>query len=138
FAELDELTNGLHAGQMIIVAARPGVGKALALDTPLPTPTGWTTMGEVGVGDELLGADGRPTRVLAATEVMHGRPCFDVVFSDGTVIVADEQHQWRTGDGAIRTTGELAATADARHTVANTEALSFPATELPVSPFTLG
>ena len=33
FAELDELTNGLHAGQMIIVAARPAVGKStLALD----------------------------------------------------------------------------------------------------------
>ncbi len=28
FAELDELTNGLHAGQMIIVAARPAVGKS--------------------------------------------------------------------------------------------------------------
>ncbi|WP_331712365.1 DnaB-like helicase N-terminal domain-containing protein, partial [Rhodococcus sp. EPR-157] len=49
FAELDEITNGLHPGQMIIVAARPGVGKALALDTPLPTPSGWTTMGEVAV-----------------------------------------------------------------------------------------
>jgi replicative DNA helicase len=33
FADLDELTNGLHAGQMIIVAARPAVGKStLALD----------------------------------------------------------------------------------------------------------
>ena len=33
FAELDELTNGLHPGQMVIVAARPGVGKStLALD----------------------------------------------------------------------------------------------------------
>ncbi len=33
FADLDELTNGLHAGQMIIVAARPGAGKStLALD----------------------------------------------------------------------------------------------------------
>ena len=62
FAELDEVTNGLHPGQMIIVAARPGVGKALALDTPLPTPTGWTTMGDVAVGDRLLGADGEPTR----------------------------------------------------------------------------
>ena len=31
FTELDEVTNGLHPGQMIIVAARPGVGKALAL-----------------------------------------------------------------------------------------------------------
>ena len=68
FTELDEVTNGLHPGQMIIVAARPGVGKALALDTPLPTPDGWTTMGEVAVGDELLGGDGKPTRVVAATD----------------------------------------------------------------------
>ena len=33
FAELDELTNGLHGGQLIIVAARPALGKStLALD----------------------------------------------------------------------------------------------------------
>ncbi len=96
FADLDDLTNGLHAGQMIIVAARPAMGKALALDTPLPTPTGWTTMGAVAVGDLLLDATGRPTRVVAATEVMIGRPCFELTFSDGASIVADEQHQWRT------------------------------------------
>ncbi|MEP9417021.1 replicative DNA helicase [Gordonia sp. VNQ95] len=94
FADLDKLTNGLHPGQMIIVAARPGVGKALALDTPLPTPAGWTTMGRVAVGDELLDAHGRPTRVVAATEVMTERPCFEVEFSDGNVVVADAQHQW--------------------------------------------
>ncbi|HJA03730.1 MAG TPA: replicative DNA helicase [Candidatus Microbacterium stercoravium] len=33
FKELDDLTNGLHAGQMIVVAARPAMGKStLALD----------------------------------------------------------------------------------------------------------
>jgi replicative DNA helicase len=33
FVELDDVTNGLHPGQMIIIAARPGVGKStLALD----------------------------------------------------------------------------------------------------------
>jgi replicative DNA helicase len=33
FVELDDLTNGLHPGQMVIVAARPGCGKStLALD----------------------------------------------------------------------------------------------------------
>jgi replicative DNA helicase len=33
FADLDDLTNGLHSGQMIIVAARPAMGKStLALD----------------------------------------------------------------------------------------------------------
>ncbi|MFF0521238.1 replicative DNA helicase [Actinomadura nitritigenes] len=107
FADLDALTNGLHPGQMIVVAARPAMGKALELDTPLPTPTGWTTMGEVEVGDRLIGADGRPTRVVAATEVMHGRPCYEVEFSDGEVIVADAEHQWRTitddGHGAFFT-----------------------------------
>ncbi len=96
FTSLDELTNGLHPGQMIIVAARPAVGKALALDTPLPTPTGWTTMGEVRVGDQLLGADGLATTVTAATDVMHKHRCYEVKFFDGSTIVADADHQWVT------------------------------------------
>ncbi len=102
FADLDALTNGLHAGQMVVIAARPAMGKALALDTPLPTPTGWTTMGKVAVGDQLLGADGRPVTVVAATEVMHGRPCYEVVFDDKTSIVADAEHQWVTTTRADR------------------------------------
>ncbi len=102
FADLDGLTNGLHPGQMVVIAARPGAGKALALDTPLPTPTGWTTMGEIQVGEYLIGADGRPTRVVAATDVMHGRPCYEVEFDDGTVIVADADHEWRTSTRAAR------------------------------------
>ena len=73
FADLDDLTNGLHPGQLVIVAARPGIGKALALDTPLPTPTGWTTMGEVQVGDELIGSDGRPDAGRRGNR-RHGRP----------------------------------------------------------------
>ena len=155
FVELDELTNGLHPGQMVVVAARPGMGKALALDTPLPTPAGWTTMGEVRVGDELIGADGRPTLVVAATDVMVGRPCYEVEFSDGTVIVADEQHQWLTDTrasrrnpnvhAAVRTTREIAdtlrcATADRRlnHSVTNAAPLAGAEQDLLVPPYTLG
>ncbi len=33
FVDLDRLTNGLHPGQLIIVAARPGLGKCLAAET---------------------------------------------------------------------------------------------------------
>jgi replicative DNA helicase len=166
FVELDEVTNGMHPGQMIIVAGRPGTGKALARDTPLPTPTGWTTMGEVAVGDELLGPDGLPTRVVAVTEEMHGRPCYEVEFSDGTTIVADEQHLWLTETrasrrsaqqaavgrtknqrtfAAVRTTGEIAETVrcntkDHRlnHSVVNTKSLELPGRELLVPPYTLG
>jgi len=157
FIELDEVTNGLHPGQMIIVAARPGVGKALALGTPLPTPTGWTTMGEVQVGNLLLDAAGAPTRVVAATEVLTNRPCFEVEFSDGSVLVADEQHQWLTDTRAsmratlhanapaVRTTGEIAHTmrrgttdAQPNHSVRNSAALQLPKQDLLVPPYTLG
>ena len=96
FADLDALTNGLHPGQMVVVAARPAMGKALALDTALPTPRGWTTMGEVQAGDQLLGANGQPVTVTAATEVMTGRLCYEVTFDDQSRIVADAEHQWAT------------------------------------------
>ncbi|MET8864547.1 replicative DNA helicase [Nonomuraea sp. NPDC004580] len=138
FADLDQLTNGLHPGQMIVVAARPAIGKALALDTPLPTPAGWTTMGEVREGDLLIGADGRPTRVVAATEVLRGRPCYEVEFADGTVIVADAHHQWLTshdgGEARVRTTEQLAR----GHTIANPRPLTLPEQDLPEPPYTLG
>ncbi|MBB3086212.1 replicative DNA helicase [Geodermatophilus sabuli] len=166
--DLDELTNGLQAGQMVVIAARPGVGKALALDTPVATPTGWTTMGEIRVGEQVIGSDGQPTTVVAATDVMTGRPCYEVHFSDGSVIVADAQHQWltddrasrrsaqaaRTGDNryrnqrtfaAVRTTEELArslrcATKDARlnHSVTNAAPLELPDADLPLPPYALG
>jgi replicative DNA helicase len=132
FSDLDALTNGLHAGQMVVIAARPAVGKALALDTPLPTPTGWTTMGEVQVGDYLIDANGKPTRVVAATEVLHGRPCYEVEFSDGSVIIADENHQWQTwirldtASPSVVTTGEIAGSLP-RHAVALTHTADLPA-----------
>jgi hypothetical protein len=73
-----------------------GLGKALALDTPVPTPKGWTTMGDLSVGAEIFGPDGRPARVIAVTEPMTDRPCYRVKFSDGSSIVADANHQWLT------------------------------------------
>jgi replicative DNA helicase len=79
-----------------MLCAGRGFGKALALDTPIPTPSGWKTMGELQVGDEVFDEQGRACRVTFATDAMHGHDCFDVVFSDGTVITADAEHQWLT------------------------------------------
>ncbi len=87
----------------ILIAGATGAGKALALDTPIPGPRGWSTMGELKVGDQVFDERGRTCSVIAATPVMHGRPCYEVQFSDGTVIVADAQHQWRTTTRAGRT-----------------------------------
>jgi hypothetical protein len=86
----------------MLIAGATGAGKALALDTPIPGPHGWTTMGEIQPGDEVFDERGRRSRVIAATPVMHDRPCFEVEFSDGTVIVADAQHLWQTDTVARR------------------------------------
>ncbi|NHD16328.1 MULTISPECIES: replicative DNA helicase [Actinopolyspora] len=136
FVDLDGVTNGLHPGQMVIVAARPGVGKALALDTPLPTPDGWTTMGAVSVGDELLGANGAPVRVVNATEVMNGHTCYEIEFSDGTTVVADAQHQWTLRDGNVRTTAMLHD--EQRGELPEHAALELEQRDLPVPPYSLG
>ena len=168
FADLDALTNGLHPGQLIIVAARPAIGKALALDTPIPTPTGWTTMGEIQPGDQVLDDQGRPTRVVAISETWTGRPCYRVSFSDGSSIVADEEHEWLTETRAsrksaqaaaigynrmrnqrtfaeVRTTRDIAETLrcltkDARlnHSIVNTRPLDLPEIDLPIAPYVLG
>ena len=70
---------------MIVLAARPAIGKALALDTPLRhARPGWTTMGEVQVGDLVMAADGTPTRVVAATDVLVDRPMLQRDFRDGS------------------------------------------------------
>ena len=86
----------------LLIAGATGAGKALALDTPIPTPRSWTTMGEVQPGDEVFDETGEPCTVTAATPVMFGRPCYEVEFSDGTVIVADAEHLWRTSTVAGR------------------------------------
>lgn len=79
-----------------MVVGSPGTGKALALDTPIPTPSGWSTMGELQPGDQLFDETGAQCTVLMAHQVMEGRPCYRVRFSDGSSIVADGEHLWET------------------------------------------
>jgi deoxycytidine triphosphate deaminase len=127
-------------------------GKALALDTPVPTSQGWRTMGELEPGDLVFDEDGFPTIVLAATRPMIGRPCLEVLFSDGTRVVADAEHLWRTVDkngrryglrqDRVITTEQIARTLRVRdewnHHVPLSGAVWYPTRKLPVDPYVLG
>ncbi len=144
---------GLPRGRVVEVYGPEGSGKALALDTPIPTSKGWTTMGELSPGEEVFAGDGSTTRVTFATPVMTDHECFRVKFSDGTEIVADADHQWVTTtlwgpterwSPAVVTTRDMRATLWARdghtfnHAVQTCGPLEYPAQELPVAPYTLG
>jgi hypothetical protein len=126
-------------------------GKALALDTPVPTPDGWTTMGELIPGDWVFDLHGHPTPVIAASETLIGRPCRIVSFSDGAKIVTDIDHQWqvwthhdrRRGVPRIATTGEVQRTlkyspTEYNHHVAQALPVHYPFRELPIDPYVLG
>jgi len=70
-------------------------GKGLALETPLPTPSGWTTMGAAKVGDALFDQAGNVCYVVAVSEISH-RKCYRLKFNDGSEIVSDDVHRWVT------------------------------------------
>ena len=76
-----------------IMVSRKG-GKALALDTKIPTPEGFTTMGSLKVGDQVFDENGKPCNVTFVTPVMYDHKCYKITFSDGEVITADADHNW--------------------------------------------
>ncbi|TVQ58592.1 MAG: hypothetical protein EA377_00065, partial [Phycisphaerales bacterium] len=140
-------------GGLFAMAMPRGSGKALALDTPLPTPSGWTTMGEVRVGDVLFDERGRQCRVVLATEIMFDRPCYRVGFSDDEQIVCDGDHLWtvhdrysrrnpltlRTADMAERVTiGQRPDRREHRYAIPLAEPLQIAARDLPIAPYALG
>jgi deoxycytidine triphosphate deaminase len=152
----------LHPGEFVLASTYEVVslpddvagrleGKALAIDTPIPGPSGWRLMGDLRVGDEVFDEKGWPTPVVAATAIMMNRPCAEVVFSDGQVIVADLDHRWLTSSkldrkhgrsGTVRTTREIAdsirAAEEWNHQVQLTEPVRYLRQPLPVDPYVLG
>ena len=120
--------------------------EALTLDTPIPAPSGWTTMGELRDGDVIYGADGQPTRVTKAHEVQHGRRVFEVVFNTGDVIKASDGHWWK-----VRLANNPACTLHEMTTLEMFEAgreffpprlpvtgVDFEEKDLPIDPYILG
>ena len=91
-------TGARHSG----VLGRSGAGKALSLDTRIPTPTGWTTMRDIQDGDVIFDEKGNKTTVLKAHDVQYDRDVYEVFFSDGSSIKADADHLWYTEDKRSR------------------------------------
>jgi len=94
FVDLDDMTSGLHAGELIIVAGRPSMGKAQPLDARVKTRTGWKAMGEVQVGDALASVDGAPS-IVTGVFPQGERQVYRINFSDGRSTECCAEHLWR-------------------------------------------
>lgn len=91
-------------------------GKALDLNTRIPTPFGDKTMGDIHVGDYVFDEKGKPTLVTYESPIYINHKCYKVTFEDGEEIIADADHNWyvhykcRTADNngcVVRTTEEM-------------------------------
>lgn len=107
--------------------------KGLATTTKLPTPSGWTTMGEVQVGDTLFSQNGNTCKVVGKSKIKN-LPCYKITFDDTTSIICDNEHLWATDDGRVVVTPALTST----DYIAVCNTIDLPEQELPIHPYVLG
>jgi len=160
--ELTKIFRPINRGQadiwestadIVAAVSGHGGGKRLSLDTPIPTPDGWKTMGEISVGDTLFGDDGLPCHVRALSEIAPQAECYEVRFANGSSIIADRGHEWFTTTRSerkrhqvgkrrttveIRNTLKIKPTGAPNHFIAAPQAVILPVAKLPIHPYILG
>lgn len=85
-----------------LIIGPTGSGKALDVATPIASPTGWTTMGALRIGDRIFDERGNTCQVTGVYDQPLTDNCYEVTFSDGSMIVADGDHLWFTHDRSAR------------------------------------
>jgi hypothetical protein len=76
-----------------LISHEMGLGKANPVDSMLLTSNGWIRMGDVKVGDFVIGSDGRPKRVLKVFP-QGIKDIYEVCFNDGTSAQSCDEHLW--------------------------------------------
>ncbi|MDD5358402.1 MAG: LAGLIDADG family homing endonuclease [Candidatus Nanoarchaeia archaeon] len=76
-----------------LLAHEVGTGKAQLLTTDILTPSGYVKMGDISVGDLVIGKNGKPTKVIGVFP-QGIRQCYKITFSDGSSTEVSDEHLW--------------------------------------------
>ena len=127
------------------------IGFALDILTPIPTPDGFKTIGDLRIGDVVFDENGEPTKIIKSTGIMRGHRCYDVEFTDGSIIRCDADHLWTVKDlkNVTRTLSteyiskrfkkiKKSGRNRNRYSVTNTKPIQLPHKDLPIDPYLLG
>ena len=112
FKALDERFHGLHGPDLIILAARPAMGKAQPLDSEIVMADGSKVlMGKIRYGQAVASIDGGLS-IVTGVYPQGDRPIYRLTMSDGRIVKADESHLWnvessRWKEPRVMTTLEL-------------------------------
>ncbi len=130
-----------------LLADDMGLGKGLPLFTPVATPAGWRSIGDLKVSDRVIGRDGMPTRVTGVYP-QGKRPTYLVSFTDGYSIECDDAHLWSVKDRNRMVRGKEWLTINTEelshkpvagnYAIPRVEPVLYSARTLPIDPYLLG
>lgn len=135
----------LPDGDLVVLFGASGSGKAQPLDEYVLTAQGWRTMGEIAVGDEVIGSAGLPVRVSGVFP-QGLKEEWELLTSDGERVRCCGEHLWTVRKPGKRwqtlTTAELAAKAAPRSRwqlpVVAPVSFAHDPNPLPLDPYLLG
>lgn len=92
--KVDEaLEGGLGKGELGVIIGSSSFGKAQPLTSKILTPDGWKLMGDMKVGDKVIGRDGSYHNVVGVFP-QGIRPIYKVTLSNGATCECDIEHLW--------------------------------------------
>lgn len=107
-----EISESVSSNKRTVVASCHGTGKALDVETLIPTPDGFSRMGDLGVGSKVYGADGRVVSVIATTGIHRADRYRLTLLANGeeTEVIASGNHLWSVMTGRGRARAEVPTT----------------------------
>lgn len=89
----------------IIIAGFPGMGKDINIETPVLTPNGWKKAKEIKIGDNLIGQDGKSTKVIGVFP-QGILDKYEIIFNDNTKTNCGIDHLWQVAKTINKKTKE--------------------------------
>lgn len=91
---IDEcLEGGVGRGELMVLIGSSSFGKVQPNDAKIVTPNGYKYMGEIKVGDYVIGKNGKPTKVIGVFPHKNWE-FYKVTFSDGVSTECGKEHLW--------------------------------------------
>jgi len=150
---LDEIMDGgLSKGELGVILAPFGVGKAQGVSSKIYTPSGYCLMGDIKVGDRVINRLGRQTNVTGVYP-QGIRPIYQVKFNDGTSTMCDKEHLWSVNqqtkldpndDFTVMKTSDIIEKLNSdpkgefNYKIPTVKPVIFDEKELPLNPYLLG
>jgi hypothetical protein len=134
-----------------VLADDMGLGKALALDAKILTPTGWKRMGDIQVGDAVINSQGGTSHVTGVYP-QGEKDLYKVEFTDGSSVECCDEHLWyvntplrrdRGYGGKVLPLAEIRnslkdSSGNNRHFIPMVKPIEFEDRELPLDPYLVG